>query len=244
MPFNMGRLTPDRNLRPLTLALLTFETPTVPFPTGAPPVVSPGLTLGVVNTNYAIPGGAPASQRAVTGVSGNGARLVWGTILGAPVPSGYPPDYYERSVAQLAFGSPTALGGDLTAEAWFYKDTGYSGNGVFKIGSAFYARLDAAQLDLGGLLTSVTGYAEPAATWNHVAIMRASGVWYAFVNGFKVAQASDVAGAIIANSFSVGEFDGGSTGPFGSAIDNARLSATARYSISGFTVPSPGFVVD
>lgn len=243
MPFNMGRLTPDLNLRPLTLALLTFETPTVPFPVKAPPTVSPGLTLGVVNANYAIPGGAPAAERAVAGVSGNGARMVWGAILSAPVPAGYPPDYYERTFAKLIFSSPVVLGGDFTAEAWFYKDAGYSGNGLFQMG-AFIVRLDSSNLDLGGLNTSVTGYVESAATWNHVALMRRSGVWYAFMNGIKVAQATDVQGALTFDAWSVGEFGAGSTGPFGSAIDNARLSAVARYSTAGFTVPSPGFVVD
>ena len=242
MPVAQGRFVGGAPGR-LTVALLTFNNPEIGFPAPAQPapVESDGLTLGGISTNYAIPGGAPASQRVVPGAFGNGARMVWGSVYGAPTPVGYPSDYWELSSAMLTFSVPAVLSGDLTVEGWFLKDVGYNGSGVFVLGASFRLSLDASVFNVNGLLESVSGYVEPRGVWNHVALMRLSGVWYAFMNGVRVAQLTGAAGVLTVGALSVGDF---TTGPFASSIDNVRLSATARYAPAGFTPPVAPFVSD
>jgi len=90
----------------------------------------------------------------------------------------------------------------------------------------------------GGNVTSGGGGAS-VSTWYHLCFMRASGVWYAFFDGSQILSWTETGTAFTGSDYvSIGQRHETGSGD-GYRISSWRVSDTARYATSGFTVPSP-----
>lgn len=135
---------------------------------------------------------------------------------------------------------------DYTAECWI-RPSAVSNNAVFTFGTSNTARITVGISNTLGLYlytangaaaVRISGGTISTGVWRHVALTRASGTWYLFLNGTLLGTSSTTISPIGALSAYIGAGAVADT-LFAGHIDELRLTkGVARYT-SGFTPSGP-----
>ena len=155
--------------------------------------------------------------------------------------------YFDGSGDYLDFPTSSAFTmgtGDFTIELWYYPSVNYvSGNGyLFDLGSnGTRVQLFNNQIYFvpvaGSGVTGSAGVGVLAGTWYHIACVRSGSTITVYLNGTSIGSVSNSSN-LTDNDCRIGEWGGGTAGPFNGYISNLRIvKGTAVYT-AAFTPPT------
>lgn len=180
-------------------------------------------------------------------------------VVGLAAASSAQKKFGEKSLAFLsstdAITSPSIADfdfpGDFTLECWVYQVTATGPYARIIATRRVYNSIGAGtwRFGYGGWQKLVTGAVQvvsvdwPLNEWHHVAISRASGVMYAFLDGVLAGSAADTTNYTNTSQLRIGhDFDAAGTNtPFGGYIDDLRITKGAARYTSNFTPPPRTF---
>ena len=153
-------------------------------------------------------------------------------------------NYFDGTGDYLDFPSSSAFTmgtGDFTIELWYYPSVNYvSGNGyLFDLGSnGTRVQLFNNQIYFlpvaGSGVTGSAGVGVLAGTWYHIACVRSGSTITVYLNGTSIGSVSNSSN-LTDNDCRIGEWGGGTAGPFNGYMSNLRIvKGTAVYT-SNFT---------
>jgi hypothetical protein len=153
-------------------------------------------------------------------------------------------DYIQCSTnAVFGFGT-----GDFTIEGWVYKTTAIANfNCIFDVGTnEILMRLQVASNSL--VLDTTNSYSWypnlvfPLNQWNHVALVRNSGIVTVYLNGISITSFTDSADLGATQILTIGATSNATTQGLNGYIDEFRITkGVARYSGTNFAVPTTPF---
>ena len=155
--------------------------------------------------------------------------------------------YFDGSGDYLDFPTSSAFTmgtGDFTIELWYYPSVNYvSGNGyLFDLGSnGTRVQLFNNQIYFvpvaGSGVTGSAGVGVLAGTWYHIACVRSGSTITVYLNGTSIGSVSNSSN-LTDNDCRIGEWGGGTAGPFNGYISSLRIvKGTAVYT-AAFTPPT------
>lgn len=137
--------------------------------------------------------------------------------------------------------------GDFTYELWFNPDSvGTTGSLIDTRTNSIEVALLVSRLATGALRININNVthdsaasALTAATWQHVAVCRASGTIRAFIDGTQVISFADLSNFLTSRPIAIGAAfnDGNASNAY---FDEVRVTTAARYA-AGFTAPTTAF---
>ena len=172
-----------------------------------------------------------------------GATTWSGAVLGGSMYNGASGDY-------ISSASVSSLTGDFTVEAWFYMTSATS---TYMAIVCAYPNSNGLVIDFGdnglgnplrflaggGSYNSTVTKNSVLNTWNHVALVKSGTTCSCYLNGSRLSTFTS-SNAVPASGYAVGDGNGtyGTAQPFIGYISNVRVTTSALYSGTTYTVPT------
>ena len=222
---------------------------------GAGGVTTAAGTAGTANTGGG--GGGHFNANTVAGAGGSGIVIVsYPDVYAAPTATTGSPTVSTSGSGSVNFatagyfstgtGTAPSQSGDFTLEGWFNLSTFNPGGGGYALfggttSGANYFGIKGTNIVINSATTSaeklIACTLPSTNTWFHYCLMRSGSTLYAFLNGVLQGSSTWTDVLFSAGSLLVGGY-GSATYICPGYMSNLRLTNTAVYSTSGFTVPT------